>query len=241
MRIASFCSLASTRRDASCTDVRLRRLGHICSCQSSYRTSPKALCWVHQQEDSVFQLPARAHDLVTRFSAGMVSNEEPAIGAAGGPDAIPVGLEDPSKLPRHIAIIMDGNRRWAKQQGLLSCLKGHEAGLESLKTVAKRCQERGVQALTVFAFSSENWNRGRTEVDGLMLLLESTFKSNVEDLVAEGMRFTFFGELEKLPISVQNCVSRCVPCLSSTELLQCNNISLPNRVFSSIKPMAPCS
>lgn len=215
MRIASFCYQGSTRRDASCLDVRLRRLGHNYSSNNFHRISPKALCWVHQQEDTVFQLPVRSHDLVTPFSAGMVSNDVPAIGAA---DSVPDGLDDPSILPRHIAIIMDGNRRWAKQQGLLSCLKGHEAGLDSLKRVAKRCQQRGIKSLTVFAFSSENWNRGRTEVDGLMALLESTFESNVEDLVAEGVRFTFFGQLEKLPMSVQKCVSRCVSTRSRSEL-----------------------
>ena len=204
MHIAFSCSQASTRRDASCLDVRLRRLRH--SRKNSHRISPKALCWVQQQADTVFQLPVRSYGFVTPLSARMVPNDVPDMGA----NTVPDGLEDPSRLPRHVAIIMDGNRRWAKQQGLLSCLKGHEAGLDSLKTVAKRCQQRGVKSLTVFAFSSENWNRGKAEVDGLMALVETTFQSNVEDLVAEGVRFTFFGQLQKLPVSVQKCVSRCV-------------------------------
>lgn len=206
MLITCFSAQSSTRQAALLSGVTSRRLGHYCSVPGSCRVSPQAVSWVNQRQEGVFKLNSRSHDLVTHISPRMVSNDVPVLGTG---EELRDDL-DTLKLPRHIAIIMDGNRRWAKQRGLLSCLQGHEAGLDSLKRVAKKCQERGIQALTVFAFSSENWNRGKTEVDGLMALIESTFKSNVEDLVAEGVRFKFFGQLERLPLSVRKCVSRCL-------------------------------
>lgn len=114
----------------------------------------------------------------------------------------------PSSMPKHVAIILDGNRRWAKQQGMSSCLKGHEAGVQTLKTVAARCQELGIRALTVFAFSTENWQRSTTEVNGILQLLESTIASGLDELCDAGVKLTLFGELDRLSPSLQAAIAR---------------------------------
>lgn len=120
-------------------------------------------------------------------------------------------LELPSaSLPQHVAMILDGNRRWAKQQGLQSCVRGHEAGAQTLKTVAVRCQELGIRALTVFAFSTENWQRSKAEVNGLLHLMESTISSGLDELCDAGVKLTFFGELDRLPQSLQTAIAKCV-------------------------------
>eukprot|EP00892_Ulva_mutabilis_P001244 jgi/Ulvmu1/1111/UM106_0028.1 len=111
-------------------------------------------------------------------------------------------------LPQHVAMILDGNRRWAKQQGMQSCVRGHEAGAQTLKTVAVRCQELGIRALTVFAFSTENWQRSTAEVNGLLHLMESTISSGLDELCDAGVKLTFFGELERLPKSLQTAIIR---------------------------------
>lgn len=112
-------------------------------------------------------------------------------------------------LPKHVAMILDGNRRWAKQQGMQSCLRGHEAGASTLKAVAVRCQELGIRALTVFAFSTENWQRSTAEVSGLLQLMESTIASGLDELCDAGVKLTFFGELHRLSPSLQAAIARC--------------------------------
>ena len=96
-------------------------------------------------------------------------------------------------VPRHIAVIMDGNGRWAKRR-LLPRLAGHKQGVESLRRCARACVERGVQVLTVFAFSSENWNRPQEEVSGLMSLLASALAKEVAQLSRDGVRLYFVGD-----------------------------------------------
>jgi undecaprenyl diphosphate synthase len=96
-------------------------------------------------------------------------------------------------VPRHIAVIMDGNGRWAKRR-LLPRLAGHKQGVESLRRCARACVERGVQVLTVFAFSSENWNRPQEEVSGLMSLLANALAKEVAQLSRDGVRLYFVGD-----------------------------------------------
>ncbi len=96
-----------------------------------------------------------------------------------------------------IGIILDGNRRWAKEKGLPT-LEGHRRGFETLKSIARATRERGVPHLAVFAFSSENWNRPREEVTGLMDLLKEAVRGGTKDLVAEGMRLRFVGDPARL-------------------------------------------
>ena len=101
--------------------------------------------------------------------------------------------QDSGAVPRHIAVIMDGNGRWANRR-FLPRLAGHKQGVESLRRCARACVQRGVQVLTVFAFSSENWNRPEEEVSGLMGLLANALAKEVQQLSRDGVRLHFIGD-----------------------------------------------
>lgn len=100
--------------------------------------------------------------------------------------------------PNHIAIIMDGNGRWAKQQGQ-ERLYGHSIGVESVRAALSASKQIGVKFLTIYAFSTENWNRPQYEIDGLMNLLVYTIANEVNELNANGVRLTSIGDTEGLP------------------------------------------
>ncbi len=85
---------------------------------------------------------------------------------------------DPSNMPNHIAVIMDGNGRWAKKQGFMTRVRGHEVGVEALRRITTACAELGLGYLTVYAFSTENWNRPKAEVDGLMNILMNALEKS---------------------------------------------------------------
>jgi len=115
----------------------------------------------------------------------------------------------PAKVPRHVAIIMDGNGRWAKQRGLPR-LKGHEQGAESVRAVMKSARDHGVEVLTLYAFSVENWSRPAAEVNGLMRLLP-TFLTRHEKLLHENhTRLRAIGRLEDLPPSTRKELLRVI-------------------------------
>jgi undecaprenyl diphosphate synthase len=105
---------------------------------------------------------------------------------------------DKEKLPRHIAIIMDGNGRWAKEQGQ-DRLFGHYQGVESVRDIVEGCAELGVGYLTLYAFSTENWDRPQYEVVGLMELLVTTIRNEVESLQKNNIRLHVIGDLAMLP------------------------------------------
>ncbi len=122
---------------------------------------------------------------------------------------------DPAKIPSHIAIIMDGNRRWAKKQGL-PAIMGHWKGAETLTKIVRAASELGVKTLTVFSFSTENWNRAREEVDGLMRLFKVYLVKERAAMAKEGVRLQAIGDLKRLPSSVLNelelskaCTAHC--------------------------------
>ncbi len=104
--------------------------------------------------------------------------------------------------PRHIAIIMDGNGRWAKQR-LLPRSAGHKAGAETFRRIAEHCGKLGVEYLTVYAFSTENWKRSREEVDGIMALMEKYLEEGLRDMEKNRTRIKFFGDLSKLNPQLQ--------------------------------------
>ncbi len=106
-----------------------------------------------------------------------------------------------TEIPRHIAIIMDGNGRWAKDRGLPR-VEGHRAGAESVREAVDTCREIGVEYLTLFAFSSENWNRPEKEVDALMKLLEKFLRDKLPELLQQNVRFHTIGRVDMLP---ENC------------------------------------
>jgi len=114
---------------------------------------------------------------------------------------------DEKNIPEHIAIIMDGNRRWAKERGLNS-LEGHRAGAESFKKVAQKCHDFGVKILTIYAFSTENWKRSKEEIDYLMGLLEEFLQKqdNENFFVKNKARFNVIGQTERMPESLKNLI-----------------------------------
>ena len=110
---------------------------------------------------------------------------------------IPPGL-DPLRMPQHLAIIMDGNGRWAKGRGLPRVM-GHKAGVEALKNTLRNCSDWGIGALTVYAFSTENWSRPGEEVNFLMSLFENVLKRELKSLQIKNVRISFIGDLTPLP------------------------------------------
>lgn len=119
-----------------------------------------------------------------------------------------MALPDTNKLPppRHVAIIMDGNGRWAKKRGLPRTA-GHAAGAESFRRIANYCRTLGVEYLTVYAFSTENWKRSQEEVSGIMKLLHRYLVEALADMEKNRVRFCFFGDLSRLtPELRQLCI-----------------------------------
>lgn len=108
---------------------------------------------------------------------------------------------NPEKLPQHVAIIMDGNGRWAKKQGLKRVM-GHEKGATAVREVVEGCSEIGVKNLTLYAFSTENWNRPKVEVDTLMKLLVSSLRKEIKTIIENDIRLNAIGRLENLPKKV---------------------------------------
>ena len=105
---------------------------------------------------------------------------------------------DKKQLPLHIAIIMDGNGRWAQEKGE-DRLFGHYQGVESVRNIVEGCAELGIRYLTLYAFSTENWNRPETEVNGLMVLLANTIRQEVDTLNKNNIRLRLIGDIKMLP------------------------------------------
>ncbi len=120
---------------------------------------------------------------------------------------------DINRLPEHIAIIMDGNGRWAKNQGKFRVF-GHESGVLSVKDIVEGCVEIGVKYLTVYAFSTENWNRPIDEVNALMELLISTINQEAETLNRNNIRLNAIGDLKSLP---QKCIDDLADAMNKTK------------------------
>src|SRR6187455_390713 len=118
-------------------------------------------------------------------------------------------LPDPARLPRHVAIIMDGNGRWAKQRGLPR-LAGHRAGTENLREVLRACVEFGINILTIYAFSTENWGRPESEVKGLMMILEDVIDREINELKEEGVQLRHIGDLSRITPELQRKVRSAI-------------------------------
>ena len=118
-----------------------------------------------------------------------------------------MALSEKPKPPRHIAIIMDGNGRWAKKRGLPRTA-GHAAGAEAFRRIANYCRTLGVEYLTVYAFSTENWKRSQEEVAGIMKLLRRYLEEALRDMEKNRVRFCFFGDLSKLSPELQALCDR---------------------------------
>ena len=112
-------------------------------------------------------------------------------------------------LPKHLAIIMDGNGRWAKQKGLLRAF-GHESGTKAVRETVETCAKLGIENLTLYAFSTENWNRPKLEVDTLMKLLINSLKNELKTLMNNNIKLNTIGNFEKLPSSAQKQLSQVI-------------------------------
>ena len=111
---------------------------------------------------------------------------------------------DKSRLPQHVAIVMDGNGRWAKKRGLPR-LWGHRTGAKSVTDIVEAAGDIGIKVLTLYAFSTENWSRPKREIDGLMHLLKATLKSEEASLNENNVRLEAIGDLSRLPADVRGC------------------------------------
>src|SRR3954469_22592306 len=129
--------------------------------------------------------------------------------------AAPLHLSAEAKgsLPQHVAVIMDGNGRWAKQRGLPR-IEGHRQGAESARTIIRAAGELGIKYLTLYAFSAENWNRPKDEVDALMKYLIHYLKSETPELNKNNVRLEVIGQIYRLPENVQEHLQRSIATLS---------------------------
>ena len=116
--------------------------------------------------------------------------------------------------PRHIAIIMDGNGRWARERGLPR-VRGHEQGAESVRAILRTCGEEGIEFLTLYAFSTENWKRPKAEVMALMQLLTRFLKKETPELMQQNVRLQAIGCLTDLPTSCQRELQRAIEATSA--------------------------
>ena len=114
-----------------------------------------------------------------------------------------------ARLPQHIAFIMDGNGRWAEQRNLPR-LEGHRQGMESSRSVIKRLGEYKVKYVTLYSFSTENWNRPKEEVNGLLRLLEKSIAKEVKELHKNGVRICHLGQLERLPVKLKRAINNAI-------------------------------
>jgi len=116
---------------------------------------------------------------------------------------------DPERIPRHVAIIMDGNGRWAKQRNLPRIM-GHRQGSETAKNIVKTARELKLEVLTLYAFSTENWKRPAIEVKGLMTLLKTFLKSELQNMLDNNISLRCIGEIELLPPDVQKVLAETI-------------------------------
>jgi len=124
-------------------------------------------------------------------------------------DAVNAPNGEAAAVPRHIAVIMDGNGRWAKRQGLPR-LSGHERGSRAVGECVEGCLEAGVEFLTLYAFSAENWKRPHAEVEGLMTLLDRFLKEKTAEMLKKGVRLNAIGRLQDLPPACQRRLKNAI-------------------------------
>ncbi len=129
---------------------------------------------------------------------------------------------DPAKLPKHVAIIMDGNRRWAKKNGLPPG-KGHEAGAKNLQEITNYCRDIGIKNLTVYALSTENWHkRSAQEVKGIFNLLIRIVKEKKEEYKKSGIKFFVLGNFQAFPFKVKNAIKNMLDIVLDHERIKLN-------------------
>lgn len=120
---------------------------------------------------------------------------------------------DSNKLPKHVAVIMDGNGRWAKKHGRIRTI-GHQSGVKAVRNTVERAAELGIEHLTLYAFSTENWNRPKREINALMTLLVKTINKETKTLTDNDISLNAMGELESLP---KNCIRELNEAIAATK------------------------
>lgn len=141
----------------------------------------------------------------------------------GSPDAAPTeAFSVPrDELPRHVAIIMDGNRRWARSRGLNE-MEGHAAGVEGIREIIRHAVRRGIEVLSLYAFSRENWARSDEEVGGLFLLVEKVIRNETDELRRQGARVRVLGRMEELPPETRISIREALDATAGGTRLQLN-------------------
>jgi len=129
-------------------------------------------------------------------------------------------IDTTKPLPRHVAIIMDGNGRWARSHRLQTRVKGHEAGAESVRAALRACEQTGIRYLTLYAFSTENWRRPADEVQGLMKLLRRFLRDNLAELQEKNIRLRAIGRLDLLPADTRAVLDECIAQTRANEARQ---------------------
>jgi undecaprenyl diphosphate synthase len=153
--------------------------------------------------------PPRAHEV------------EAAAPALDRPSTLATGRAERAEAPTHVAIIMDGNRRWARARGA-SEIEGHAAGVEAIRGLLRHAVRREIPVLTLYAFSRENWARTDEEVVGLFGLLESAIRSETDELKAQGVRVRLLGRLEELPAATRASIESALDATIGGERLLLN-------------------
>ncbi len=124
-------------------------------------------------------------------------------------------------MPNHIAIIMDGNGRWAKKR-LLNRINGHEKGADAVRTIVQAARKRNIQVLTLYAFSTENWQRPQPEISGLMLLLRRFLDAERKTLVDNEIRLNTIGQIDRLPTAVRDSLKAVMDATASNQKMVLN-------------------
>ncbi len=130
-------------------------------------------------------------------------------------------MKEITHLPQHIAFIMDGNGRWAEKRGLPR-LEGHRRGLESTRSVIKRLGDYKIKCATFYSFSTENWNRPKIEVNGLLRLLDNSITKETKDLHKNGVRIRHLGQLERLPSKLKQAINDSVELTKNNDAMTLN-------------------
>ena len=131
------------------------------------------------------------------------------------------GQVDFQRLPRHIAVILDGNGRWAQRRGLPRTA-GHKAGAETFRTIATYCRDIGLEYLTVYAFSTENWKRPKEEVETIMVLLKRYLLEAIDTMERDNVRLRFLGDMQALSQELRDLVEQCNAISGRLTGCQCN-------------------
>jgi undecaprenyl diphosphate synthase len=152
---------------------------------------------------------------------------------------LPVSL-DAAKIPQHVAAIMDGNGRWAKQRGLPR-IAGHRQGANIVKSLLRCCKDWGIANFTVYAFSTENWGRPEAEVDFLMRLFEGLLDSELAEMHDEGVRLRFLGDRSQVPLSLRKMMEKSMEKTASNQAVNFNvaiNYGSRNEITQACKSIA---